>query len=104
GARSLRCVYRRRNLLDCANLMNQYLDATRCSGICKCTEFAWRCRGPVRKHRNLTGCRNQLQQDFLPLTIKFAGEDANPSSVAARIGERLHQTGTDHVVREAENG
>jgi hypothetical protein len=82
--------------------MHNYLDTTRCSGICKCPEFAWRRRGRVRKYGNLTGRRNQLQQDFLPLAIKFAGEDAYARSVASRIGEGPHQTRTDHVVCEAE--
>src|SRR3954470_23624509 len=84
--------------------MHHYLNPACCSSICKCTEFACRCRRGVGKYCNLTGCGNQLQQNFLPLTIKFAGENANPSKVAARTGEGPHQTRTDHVVCEAEYG
>jgi hypothetical protein len=62
------------------------------------------CRPRIRKHGNLAHRGDELQQDFLPLPIEFAGENADTCGVAARFGQGAHQAGTNHVVREAEYG
>jgi hypothetical protein len=64
---------------------------------------------PLRGSVGIGQCRHaaksghRLDQDFLPLAVELGGEQADPGRVTAGAGQRVHQSGSDHIVRKSED-
>src|SRR6202047_2304943 len=80
--------------------MKGKFDVTRSRGIPWGLELLWRSRGCIGKRRHAAKSWHRLDQEFLSLTVKLGRENADPGGIAARPGQRVHQSRADHIVCE----
>ena len=58
----------------------------------------------VRQDCDTPRAGHGLHEDFLPLAIEFGRENADAGGIAARTGERAHETRGDHIGGHADDG
>jgi hypothetical protein len=69
----------------------------RTGGVLKCLEVRRFGDERVRQDCDTPRAGHGLHEDFLPLAIEFGREKADAGGIAARTGERAHETRGDHI-------
>ena len=58
----------------------------------------------VRQDRDTSRVGHGIHEDFQSLAIEFGRENADAGNIAAGTGERAHQTRSDHIGGQADDG
>jgi hypothetical protein len=83
--------------------MDRKLNAARACCLFQRSQTRWRGGVAICKGGKPTNPGHRLDEDFLPLAVKFRGEKGDARGIPAWLAERAHKTLANHVVGQSQD-